>query len=155
MLIPSHPYKYKVFGIGISIPLFLLSTALIFLFYIASTANMSNSIPTPVPASPPLDFHFEYTVQKGVFMQSEEGTDDEKFDFKEQNFGLIDRKYPTDGDKEEEEKEDKIWKRFERYVKSVVENAREEESYKVLFLGRHGQGWHNVAESKYGTKAWD
>lgn len=25
----------------------------------------------------------------------------------------------------------------------------------MLFLGRHGQGWHNVAESKYGTKAWD
>jgi broad specificity phosphatase PhoE len=25
----------------------------------------------------------------------------------------------------------------------------------VLFLGRHGQGWHNVAEAKYGTKAWD
>lgn len=26
---------------------------------------------------------------------------------------------------------------------------------KVLFLGRHGQGWHNVAEAKYGTHAWD
>jgi hypothetical protein len=42
---------------------------------------MSNSIPTPVPASSPQDFHFEYTVQKGIFMQSEEETDDEKFDF--------------------------------------------------------------------------
>lgn len=28
-------------------------------------------------------------------------------------------------------------------------------SYKVLFLGRHGEGSHNVAEFKYGTKAWD
>ncbi|KAI0034919.1 phosphoglycerate mutase [Vararia minispora EC-137] len=26
---------------------------------------------------------------------------------------------------------------------------------KVLFLGRHGQGWHNVAEAKYRTKSWD
>lgn len=25
----------------------------------------------------------------------------------------------------------------------------------MLFLGRHGQGWHNVAESQYGTHAWD
>lgn len=25
----------------------------------------------------------------------------------------------------------------------------------MIFLGRHGQGWHNVAESKYGTEAWD
>lgn len=28
-------------------------------------------------------------------------------------------------------------------------------SYKVLYLGRHGEGSHNVAELKYGTKAWD
>jgi len=28
-------------------------------------------------------------------------------------------------------------------------------SYKVLFLGRHGEGYHNVAELKYGQKAWD
>ena len=27
--------------------------------------------------------------------------------------------------------------------------------YKVLFLGRHGEGVHNVAERRYGTKAWD
>jgi hypothetical protein len=24
-----------------------------------------------------------------------------------------------------------------------------------LYLGRHGQGYHNVAESRYGTKLWD
>jgi len=28
-------------------------------------------------------------------------------------------------------------------------------AYKVLFLGRHGQGYHNVAEEFYGTEAWD
>lgn len=28
-------------------------------------------------------------------------------------------------------------------------------SYKVLFLGRHGDGDHNVAEAFYGTAAWD
>ncbi|KAN0062323.1 putative phosphoglycerate mutase pmu1 [Thecaphora frezii] len=27
--------------------------------------------------------------------------------------------------------------------------------YKLVFAGRHGQGWHNVAESLYGTPAWD
>ena len=38
---------------------------------------------------------------------------------------------------------------------SLEAAKKEGESYKVLFLGRHGQGWHNVAETKYGTKAWD
>lgn len=28
-------------------------------------------------------------------------------------------------------------------------------SYRLLFLGRHGEGDHNVAEAFYGTKAWD
>ncbi|KAI0314974.1 phosphoglycerate mutase [Amylostereum chailletii] len=28
-------------------------------------------------------------------------------------------------------------------------------SVKVFFLGRHGQGYHNVAASKYGEEAWD
>lgn len=26
---------------------------------------------------------------------------------------------------------------------------------KLFFLARHGEGWHNVAEDKYGTEAWD
>jgi len=25
----------------------------------------------------------------------------------------------------------------------------------VFYLARHGQGWHNVAEAKYGTEAWN
>lgn len=28
-------------------------------------------------------------------------------------------------------------------------------AYKVLFLARHGEGWHNAAESYYGTPAWN
>jgi hypothetical protein len=44
-------------------------------------------------------------------------------------------------------------------------NARSRESYKgtcqqkvinsVLFLARHGEGFHNIAESFYGTPAWN
>ncbi|KAF3007897.1 hypothetical protein E8E13_011022 [Curvularia kusanoi] len=105
----------------------------------------------PVSATPPVDFHYKYTVQKGLFLQSEDSTDDTKFDFKKQNFGLIDRDYPTDiGDTEE-----KLWSRFSRYIHSLASSTQPGESYKVLFLGRHGQGVHNVAESKYGTPAWD
>lgn len=70
---------------------------------------------------------------------------------KKSNFGLLDRSYPTDL----ADSDAKIWHRFEKYVKSKADEAKEGESFKVLFLGRHGQGWHNVAETKYGTKAWD
>lgn len=71
---------------------------------------------------------------------------------KKQNFGLIERNYPTNG---KEEGDKKPWQRFEQYMRSIADSAKQGESYKVLFLGRHGQGWHNVAEAKYGTKAWD
>jgi hypothetical protein len=47
------------------------------------------------------------------------------------------------------------WQLLERDIRSMDEAAKNGESYKVLFLGRHGQGWHNVAETKYGSKAWD
>jgi len=69
---------------------------------------------------------------------------------RKQNFGLISRSYSTDSNAEEQQ-----WKRFEKHVRSLEEAKQPNESYKVLFLGRHGEGWHNVAEKKYGTKAWD
>ncbi|KIY70467.1 phosphoglycerate mutase [Cylindrobasidium torrendii FP15055 ss-10] len=34
-------------------------------------------------------------------------------------------------------------------------NASSGANYKLFILGRHGQGYHNLAEIKYGTKKWD
>lgn len=59
-------------------PIFFISTILIFFFY---TMSSDGSKSIPVPASPPRDFHFKYTVQKGLFLQSEDSTDDTSFDF--------------------------------------------------------------------------
>jgi hypothetical protein len=50
---------------------------LILVFYF----SMSATHLVPVPAEPPRDFHFKYTVLKGYFMQSEDSTDDVTFDF--------------------------------------------------------------------------
>ncbi|PSN72424.1 phosphoglycerate mutase family protein [Corynespora cassiicola Philippines] len=110
---------------------------------------MQSTAKFPTP-DPPRPIHFKYSVVKGYFLQSEEETDDTKFDFIKQNFGLIDRKYETDT-----EGDLKQWQRFERFARHLNASSEEGVQYKVLFLGRHGQGWHNVAESKYGTKAWD
>lgn len=37
----------------------------------------------------------------------------------------------------------------------VPQNKPRGAQYKVVFAARHGEGWHNVAEAKYGTEAWD
>lgn len=34
-------------------------------------------------------------------------------------------------------------------------DADSSKQYKVLYMGRHGEGYHNVAEAFYGTTAWD
>jgi broad specificity phosphatase PhoE len=47
------------------------------------------------------------------------------------------------------------WQRFANVVSSLNAKAPKNVDYKVLFLGRHGEGWHNAAESYYGTPAWN
>lgn len=72
------------------------------------------------------------------------------------NFGLLDRDYPTDkrfdadGDKTQ-------WQRFQRWVDYLNSRCHNDGSaqYKLFFLGRHGEGWHNAAESFYGTPNWN
>jgi hypothetical protein len=78
-----------------------------------------------------------------------------------QNFGLIDRDYEglsleaeSDSEKDTDEAK-KQWRRFEKYVRQLNRKSEDNVQYKVIFLGRHGEGWHNVAEAKYGTQAWD
>lgn len=148
MLVPPHILKTRFCGLGLPIPVFLVSIILISLYYFSMSTSDHSSV---VPVGADHDSHFKYTVTKGVFMQSEDETDDKEFDFKKSNFGLISRSYPTDAEGDDERQ----WKRFEKYVRSLAADAKENECVKVLFLGRHGQGWHNVAETKYGTKAWD
>jgi hypothetical protein len=69
------------------------------------------------------------------------------------NLGLIDQKFPTDkGGKSVATLTS--WQRFEAYVESL-NKKNEQYTYKVLFMGRHGQGFHNAAESYFGTPAWN
>lgn len=47
------------------------------------------------------------------------------------------------------------WQRFYHQVQKLNEDSSQDVEYKVLFLGRHGEGWHNAAETYYGTPAWN
>ncbi|ORY64294.1 phosphoglycerate mutase family protein [Pseudomassariella vexata] len=45
------------------------------------------------------------------------------------------------------------WQRLEAHIRNL--NASVGETYKVLFVTRHGQGFHNIMEAKVGTLAWE
>ena len=47
------------------------------------------------------------------------------------------------------------WSTFRSSLAGLQKDADEGTSYKLFYLQRHGQGWHNVAESHYGTQNWD
>ena len=70
------------------------------------------------------------------------------------NFGLIPRTYDTDADYDPNNRKTQ-WQRFERQVHHLQDHAPRHVNYKVLYLGRHGEGYHNTAETYYGTPAWD
>ncbi|OJJ48743.1 hypothetical protein ASPZODRAFT_62658 [Penicilliopsis zonata CBS 506.65] len=97
--------------------------------------------------------YLELSNVPGYFLQDEEATDPAKFDYTS-NFGLIERPYGTDADFDPDGRQTQ-WQRFEQHIRQLNAESDATTSYRVLFLGRHGQGYHNVAEDFYGTEAWD
>lgn len=71
------------------------------------------------------------------------------------DFGLLNKEYAEGTALDSREKDTTRWQRFEREVTRLQDEAKSGTIYKVLYLGRHGQGVHNVAEKKYGTAEWD
>jgi hypothetical protein len=74
------------------------------------------------------------------------------------NFGLIDRPYETDTSvlaSRHEQDHLSQWQRFEQQLAHWDSKNDASTSVRLLFLARHGQGYHNVAEHFYGTEDWD
>jgi len=46
------------------------------------------------------------------------------------------------------------WSNFKHEFGQLVKGARPDTQYKLLVIGRHGEGWHNVADQKYGLE-WE
>lgn len=70
------------------------------------------------------------------------------------NFGLLNRPYETD-DAYDPERKRTQWERFQHHVSQLKSQCEPGIQYKVLYLARHGQGHHNVAEGFYGTPEWN
>ncbi|KAF2264461.1 phosphoglycerate mutase-like protein [Lojkania enalia] len=95
--------------------------------------------------------HINYTVVPGIFLQDDPATDPSTFNFTASNFGLIDRDYPH----VKKQRHSTQWERLAKYIKELNAKAKRNERYSLLFLGRHGEGFHNAAESYFGTPAWN
>lgn len=107
---------------------------------------------------------YRYTTLGGYFLQDEQATNPTGFDFTKTNFGLIDRAYDSDRSLPNNGQDSTGWERFEHHVSQLNEQAKDashgssptsQVCYRLLFLGRHGNGYHNVAERYYGPEAWD
>ncbi|CAG7923200.1 unnamed protein product [Penicillium olsonii] len=94
----------------------------------------------------------KYNAITGYFLQDDDSTDASTFDYTAENFGLINRTYPADKHSKHPLTQ---WERFYNQVSRLNEDSPKHVEYKVLFLGRHGEGWHNAAETYYGTPAWN
>ncbi|KAJ5566168.1 hypothetical protein N7535_007806, partial [Penicillium sp. DV-2018c] len=87
----------------------------------------------------------------GYFFQDDPTTDPDTFDYVKSNFGLIPQQYDQEPTTAQSSSQ---WQRFAAHIQRL-NAANKTQKLKVLFLGRHGEGVHNVAERKYGTKLWD
>lgn len=96
--------------------------------------------------------YINYTTVQGFFLQDVNTTVPGTFDYSLFNFGLLNRTYPTDN---ECDKDYTQWQKFAHYVGFLNSKSGRDIQYKVLFAGRHGEGYHNVAETYYGTPAWN
>ncbi|KAK0625891.1 histidine phosphatase superfamily, partial [Immersiella caudata] len=68
--------------------------------------------------------------------------------------GLLNRSYETDAAFDPSGQKTQ-WERFAHLVTSLNAHASPGTQYKVLYLARHGEAYHNVAQSYYGVDCWE
>jgi broad specificity phosphatase PhoE len=95
-----------------------------------------------------------YTVITGIFQQDDAATNPSTFNFTASNFGLINRTYPSDSSYPDRKRSTQ-WQRLAHYISTLNKKAPRNERYALFFMGRHGEGFHNAAESYFGTPAWN
>lgn len=82
-------------------------------------------------------YPWEFEVVEGMFKQSDPATDDLKFNYTLEDFGVI-----------------SDWQDICQKLKNLNDNCKSNEMYKLIFFARHGQGFHNVIVEKYGMEEW-
>jgi broad specificity phosphatase PhoE len=98
--------------------------------------------------------YINYTTVTGYFLQDDPKTNASTFNFAATNFGLINRTYPSDGNCASSARKTQ-WQRFADQVATLNAAVSPNTEYEVFYMGRHGEGYHNAAESYYGTPGWN
>jgi hypothetical protein len=93
-------------------------------------------------AKPTADTVIEYSTVSGYFLQDDNSTSTTGFDYANVNFGLINQTYDTDTDASLTQ-----WQRFAVKLENLQDSAPKDTSYKLVFMGRHGEGNHNAMVS--------
>jgi len=103
--------------------------------------------------------HFRIENVPGYFSPADYNTDPSTYHYSNGRgpstvLGLLNRAYEIEGTDSAFFRKLQ-WQKFETWLNHTNENAPPNTVYKALYLGRHGEGEHNVAEAKYGTPMWD
>lgn len=114
------------------------------------STTQSPSTTTVATGSPTDSSYIEYTTVGGFFLQDDDATIPDDFDYALVNFGLISQTYDTDIDSSLTQ-----WQRFAVKLQDLQDSAPTNVQYKLVFMGRHGEGNHNAMESYVGTPAWN
>jgi hypothetical protein len=72
--------------------------------------------------------------------------------------GLLSRPYPTDaqsGQQNPSQGSQSDWARFVHHVAALNDQAPPNVQYKVLYLTRHGVGYHNLKSAEVGRDEWN
>ncbi|KAK6202514.1 phosphomutase [Scheffersomyces amazonensis] len=83
------------------------------------------------------NFTWTFETVPGFFVQADPEKDDLSFRYTEENFGIT-----------------KPWSEIIKEIDNLNKNSSDNIEYKVLFLARHGEGWHNIATAKYSKQDW-
>ncbi|CAD6573642.1 MAG: hypothetical protein CYPHOPRED_005185 [Cyphobasidiales sp. Tagirdzhanova-0007] len=75
-----------------------------------------------------------YSVVTGVFIQDDSGFDASNYHLLNDSFGLID-------------KSENRWRNLSSYIENLNSQSDNLTAYKLIYIARHGEGYHNVAEA--------
>ncbi|KAF7521195.1 hypothetical protein G7054_g12516 [Neopestalotiopsis clavispora] len=109
-------------------------------------------------STPSLKRVYQFQSLQGYFIAQEamEGdVENTSQKITQKDLGLLPRSYLKDTASSESDGTKASWPAFAEHVKDLNKNAPDGVTYKVVFVTRHGQGYHNVQEAKVGTKEWE